>query len=168
MDKYLISQILVIIATIVIAVTYIVKSRKQILSCFIIYNIFYGIHYLLLNAYTGFLMNLVSIGRNVFFYYNNSKDKENSKLILIILYIIIVTFGIFSYQDIYSLVSMSASLLSTYSVWQKNVKKYRFIAVFVSIEFIIYGLHIHSPFAVITEVFLLLVELIGIFINRKK
>ncbi len=168
MDKYFISQLLVIIATVIISVTYITKSRKKLLECFIAYNTFYGIHYLLLNAYTGFFMNLVSIGRNVFFYYNNKKGKENGLTFLIILFAIIIGFGIYSYQDFYSLISMSASLLSAYSVWQKDVKKYRYIAVIVSIEFIIYGIHICSPFAVITEIILLLVELVGIFINRKK
>ncbi len=168
MDKYFISQLLVIIATIIIGITYIVKSRKQILIYFIFYNLFYGIHYLLLNACTGFFMNMISIGRNVFFFYNNSKEKENSKIVLIILWAIIIGFGIYSYQDFYSLVSMSASLLSTYSVWQKDVKKYRYIATIVSVEFIIYAIHIQSTFAIITEIFLLFVELIGIFINRKK
>ena len=168
MDKYLISQILVILATIVISVTYVAKSKKKILIFFIIYNLFYGIHYLLLNAFTGFFMNLISIGRNVFFFYNHTKEKENSIIILMVLYAIIISLGIYSYQDFYSLISMSASLLSTYSIWQNDVRKYRYIAVIVSIEFIIYGFHIHSTFAVITEIFLLLVEIVGIYINRKK
>ena len=168
MDKYLISQVLVIIATIIIAITYITKSRKKILICFIFYNLFYGIHYLLLNARTGFLMNLVSIGRNVFFFYNNSKGKENSKTILVVLYLIIITFGIISYQDFYSIISTSASLISLYSVWQKDVKKYRYFAIVVSILFIIYGIHINSFFAIITEVFLLFVEIIGIVINKRR
>lgn len=168
MDKYLISQILVIVATITISVTYIVKSKKKILIYFIFYNLFYGIHYLLLNAYTGFFMNLISIGRNVFFFYNNSKGKENGKWVLAVLFAIIIGIGVASYQDVYSLVSMSASLLSAYSIWQSDVRKYRYIATVVSILFIIYGIHIHSPFAVITEVFLLFVEFIGIYINKKK
>ena len=168
MDKYLLSQILVILATIVIAFSYITKSRKKILIIMIIYNLFYGIHYLLLNAFTGFFMTLVCIGRNVFFFYNNKKEKENGIMFLIVLFSIIIGLGIYSYQDFFSLISISASLLSTYSVWQKDVKKYRYIAVIVSIEFIIYGIHINSIFSIVTEVFLLFVELIGIFIHRKK
>ena len=168
MDKYFMSQMLVIIATIIISVTYIVKSKKKILIYFIFYNLFYGIHYLLLNAYTGFFMNMISIGRNVFFFYNDSKGKENGKIVLILLFSIIIGLGIASYQDFYSLISMSASLLSAYSIWQSDVRKYRYIAMIVSVLFIIYGIHIKSLFAVITEVFLLFVELIGIFINRKK
>ena len=168
MDKYFMSLMLVIIATIIISVTYIVKSKKKILIYFIFYNLFYGIHYLLLNAYTGFFMNMISIGRNVFFFYTDSKGKENGKVVLILLFSIIIGLGIASYQDFYSLISMSASLLSAYSIWQSDVRKYRYIAMIVSVLFIIYGIHIKSLFAVITEVFLLFVELIGIFINRKK
>ncbi len=168
MDKYFISQLLVIIATFSIAITYVSKSKKKILIYFIIYNLFYGIHYLLLNAYTGFFMNLVSIGRNVFFFYNNKRNKENGIMILIVLYSIIIALGIYSYQDFYSLISMSASLLSTYSIWQNDIEKYRYIAIIVSIEFIIYGIHINSIFAIITEIFLLFVEIIGVYLNRKK
>ena len=68
MNYYLLSQTIVIIATIFIAFTYVIKNRKKILILFILYSIFYGLHYLLLNAITGFLMNLVSIIRNIIFY----------------------------------------------------------------------------------------------------
>lgn len=168
MDKYFLSQLFVILATLVIAVTYVSKSRKKILILIIFYNLLYGIHYLLLNAFTGFFMTLVCIGRNVFFLYNNKKEKENGIMFLVVLYLIIIGLGIYSYQDFFSLISISASLLSAYSVWQKDIKKYRIIAVIVSIEFVIYGIHIHSLFAVITEIFLLFVELVGVYLNKKK
>ncbi len=168
MDKYTISQICVITAALILGITYIIKSRRKILACLITYNIFYGIHYLLLNAITGSLMNLVSISRNVFFYYNERHSKENSRLVLIIIYIITIGLGLYSYQDIYSLVSIAASLISTYSIWQKDVKKYRYLAVIVSIGFLVYAIHIKSLFAVIIELFLLVTEIVGIFINREK
>ena len=41
---------------------------------FILYSLFYGIHYLLLNALTGFLMNMVSIIRNIVFYVDDNLD----------------------------------------------------------------------------------------------
>lgn len=168
MDKYLVSQIFVVIATLVLSITYVIKSRRKILACLITYNLFYGIHYLLLNARTGSLMNLVSISRNVFFYYNNQKGKENGIGVLIIIYLITIGFGIYSYQDFYSLVSIASSLLSTYSVWQKDVKKYRYLAFIVSIGFLVYAIHINSLFAVITESFLLVIEIIGIILYLRE
>lgn len=167
LNNYFISQILVIISTIFISITYFTKKRSKVLIIFIFYSCLYGLHYLLLGALTGFLMNIVSIIRNVLFYLNEQRHKENSVLFLLILYIIILLFTLYSYKDIYGIVSMSASLLSTYSVWQKNLKIYRFIAIIVSILFIIYAIHINSLFALITEVILLFAEIIGIFINKK-
>ena len=164
MNNYLISQILVILATFFISVTYIEKQRKKILILFIFYSILYGIHYLLLGALTGFLMNIVSIIRNIIFYINEKKNKENKISFLIILFIIIISFGIFSYKDLFSIISISASLMSTYSIWQKNIRLYRLIAIIVSICFIIYAIHINSLFAIITEIILLITELTGIIL----
>ena len=164
MNNYLISQILVILATFFISVTYIEKKRKKILILFIFYSILYGIHYLLLGALTGFLMNIVSIIRNIIFYINEKKNKENKISFLIILFIIIISFGIFSYKDLFSIISISASLMSTYSIWQKNIRLYRLIAIIVSICFIIYAIHINSLFAIITEIILLITELTGIIL----
>ena len=162
MNYYNLSQIAVIIATIFIAFTYFLKSRKKILILFILYSSFYGMHYLLLNAMTGFLMNLVSIVRNIIFFRHEINNKENSKLFLLILFIIIIIFTIFSYKDYFSLISMFASMISTYSIWQKNHVLYKVLAVVVSICFIIYAIHINSLFAILTEVLLLLAEIIGL------
>ena len=164
MNNYLISQGLVILATIFISVTYFEKNRKNILILFISYSVLYGIHYLLLSALTGFFMNMVSIGRNIIFYRHEKKKQENSIYFLIILFIIIILFGVFSYNDMFSIISMSASLISTYSVWQRNIKVYRILAIIVSICFIIYAIHINSLFAIITEVILLMAEFIGVLL----
>ena len=166
MNYYLLSQIIVIVATIFIAFTYFIKNRKKILILFILYSIFYGIHYLLLNATTGFLMNLVSIIRNIIFYKQEINNKQNSKIFLVVLFSIIILFTLCSYKDYYSLISMSASLISTYSIWQKSPIIYRILAVIVSICFIIYAIHINSVFAIITEVFLLTTEIIGLILLK--
>lgn len=168
MDKYLLSQIAVIIATIFIAFTYFFKNRKKILILFILYSIFYGIHYLLLDALTGFLMNIVSIIRNIVFFRCEIKNKENSKLFLAFLFSIIIVFGTYSYKDIFSIISMTASLTSTYSIWQKNPKIYRVLAILVSICFIVYAIHIKSLLAIITEIILLFAEFIGLILLKSQ
>ena len=171
MNSYVISQFLVIVSMICMGSTYISKNKKNILCLCIIYGIFYGIHYLLLGAITGFFMNGVSIIRNIWFYRNAKRNKKNSKIVFVILVLLGIGIGIFSYQDVFSIVSISASILSTYSVWQDRVKIYRILAILVSIGFIIYGIHIHSLFSILSELILLLVEIIGVidyFVKTKK
>ena len=111
-------------------------------------------------------MNLVSIIRNIIFYKQEINNKQNSKIFLVVLFSIIILFTLCSYKDYYSLISMSASLISTYSIWQKSPIIYRILAVIVSICFIIYAIHINSVFAIITEVFLLTTEIIGLILLK--
>jgi hypothetical protein len=162
MDLYLLSQICVVISIILLGSTYFFKSKEKILGLCLIYNIFYGIHYLLLGAFTGTCMNLVSFIRNYWFYRNSKKGRKNSEAVLYTLFIISSVSCIFTYDDVFSLISLTASLLSTYSVWQDNVKLYKFIAIPVSICFIIYAVHLNSVVAVITEVGLLITEIAAI------
>ncbi len=171
MSKYIVSQLFVVIATLCIGSTYVCKNKKTIMFLCIIYGIFYGTHYLLLGATTGFMMNLVSITRNIWFYINAKRKKKNSKFVLIALIALGLVSGIMSYQDGFSIVSISASIMSTYSVWQDDVKTYRFLALPVSACFIIYGLHINSLFSIVTEILLLIIEIIGVidlFVKGKK
>jgi len=171
MSLYLLSQIFVIIATLILGITYFLKDKVKIMVLCLFYCLFYGIHYLLLGAFTGTMMNMVSFIRNFWFFQNSKKNKKNSKLVLIILFAISIISCIFTYKDIFSIVSLIASILSTYSVWQDNVKLYKILAIPVSICFLIYAIHINSIFAIITESILLLMEvvaLIKIHIDKKK
>lgn len=161
-DLYLLSQICVIISVIILGTTYFLKDKIKILILCLVYCIFYGIHYLLLGAITGSLMNLISFLRNLWFYKNSKNNKKNSKVVLYVLFLISCVFCIISYSDVFSLISLTASLLSTYSIWQDNVKIYKFLAIPVSICFIIYAFHISSVVAIITEIVLLITEIVAI------
>lgn len=159
---YVVSQIFVIISSLVIGSTYFVKDKTKILYLCLIYCIFYGLHYLLLGALTGFLMTGVSFLRNLIFYYNSKKNRSNNIFILIILIEISLISGISGYQDIFSIVSICASLMSTYSIWQDNVKVYRLLSLPVSFCFVIYALHFNSIMAIISEGIIIVMEVIGI------
>lgn len=171
MSLYLISQIFVIIATLILGITYFLKDKVKILILCLFYCLFYGVHYLLLGAFTGSLMNLVSFIRNFWFFRNSKKNKKNGKLLLIILVSISVISCIITYKDIFSIVSMTASILSTYSIWQDNIKVYKILAIPVSICFVLYSIHINSIVAIITETILLIMEIVAIiklYLDNKK
>ena len=162
MNTYVVSQIFVIIAILLLGATYFFKDKVKILIFCLLYCVFYGIHYLLLGALTGSMMNLVSFIRNLWFFRNCKKNIKNSKFVLIMLMFISTMFCVITYKDSFSLVSLGASLLSTYSIWQDNVSLYKILAIPVSICFIIYSVHINSIMAIITETVLLLMEIIAI------
>ena len=162
MNNYFLSQVFVLIASVFIGCSYLAKSKKNVMLLCVIYCIFYSTHYLLLGAITGMLMSLISASRNILFYYNAKKGRRNSLGILLLFGGVALLAGIFSYEDFFSILSMSANMLSTYSIWQDDVHKYRLLAIPVSICFILYAIHIHSLFSIIVEFILLIVEIASI------
>ena len=166
MSNYFLSQVFVLIATVFIGCSYRAKSKKNVMLLCVIYCVFYSTHYLLLGAYTGMLMSLISASRNILFYFNAKKGKKNRLSVLLFFAGIALVAGFYSYEDVFSILSMSANILSTYSIWQDDVYKYRLLAVPVSICFILYAIRIQSVFSIIVEFVLLIVEIVSIISIR--
>ena len=84
---YIISQILVVIYYLVYATTFNLKDKTKILEIGILATIISAISYLLLGAYTGIAMCIVSIIRNIWF----NKSKNNISLITIFVIMILLS-----------------------------------------------------------------------------
>lgn len=160
--NYLLSQICVILAVILLGITYLIKDKRIILFLSILIVSLYGAQYLLLSAMSGFYMNLVSIIRNIWFYINAKNKKKNSIIVLIVLYIIAIVLGVISFKNVFSILPILATMLYTYSIWQDDIKVYRWLAIPVSISWIIYNVYSNTLFGIITESILLIIEIIGV------
>lgn len=170
---YILSQVFIIINYIFLVMTYQSKSRKNIL----IYNLgalnATGISYIFLSAYSGLAMVVVAIIRNVIFIIDEKKNGKSNKngtkdyIILAILYIISIISAIFTYNGILSMMSVIATMLYTYSVWQKNTKIYKTLGIPIGIMWIIYNIYIFSIFGIILEVVLAISSIIG-YIRENK
>ena len=124
---YVCSQILVIIYYLIYASTFNLKDKSKILKIGILATIMSALSYLLLGAYTGVAMCVISIIRNIWF--NKSKSKNS----LIIVFIIMLLASVISYQDFFSLFSITATLMYTYALWQKSTKKYKLLGIVVNL-----------------------------------
>lgn len=164
---YVFSQIFIIINYIFLIMTYQSKSRKNIL----IFNfgalIATGISYIFLSAYSGLAMVVVAIIRNIIFIVDEKKNGKSNKnslkdyIILAILYIISIISAIFTYKGFLSMMSVIATMLYTYSVWQKNTKIYKSLGILIGIMWIVYNIYIFSIFGIILEVVLAISSIIG-------
>ena len=136
----LIAQIFGLLALICMSLGYQQKKKKGFLFLQIFSNLFYGIQYLFLNAYSALATCIISLIRTIIFYKNEVNKKENHYSILLILFLIIIIVGIISYQTWYSVIPIFIALLFTYGVWQKKLSTSYKIGVVVSILWIIYNL----------------------------
>ena len=165
--SYILSQVFAIFATITLSASYLVKDKKSILFLCIVTAIFFGVEYFLLGAYTGVAMDVVSIVSNIWFYLNEKNNKKNKIEVLIILLGLMLILSIFTYTNIFSFVSMMASMLFTYSVWQDSTKLYKILAIPTCILWIMYNAYYKSIVGITIQIVLLVFAIIGIVKYQK-
>lgn len=161
--SYILSQVLIIIAYIILGIGLGKKSRKHILVYSSIYNILSASHYILLSGTMGAISNIIGLIRNLSFYYNEKKGRKNSKMLLLIFCFIAIVLTIIFYKTPVDLFPCILSLIGIYSYWNTNTKVTRIGNILISICYIIYSIPIKSYFLIILEGYLVIKTLIGYF-----
>ena len=156
---YIISQIFVCLTYIMSGFTYITTKRTNILIFSLLALFCNAIHYSLLGAWAGLGVVIIAVFRNFLFLIQQKiKVLDNyiidDWIILISLIVVSVITGIFTYDSIFSLFMIIASIIFTISVWQKNIKVYKILGLISSVLSLVYYIYIASIFAIILEIIL--------------
>ncbi len=171
--NYILSQVFTIINYALLGVTYYAKNRKAVLIISFLSVTANGIAYIFLNAWTGFAMCIVALVRNIIFLVDEKKNGKRDNInktdimILIVLYAISIISAIFTYDGFFSLLSVFATMLYTYSVWQKDTKTYKLLGIPIGILWIAYNIYIFSIFGIILETILLICSISGYILEIK-
>lgn len=171
---YILSQVFIIINYALLAISYYCKDRKTVLVISFMAVIANGLSYVFLNAYSGLAMCILALIRNIIFLIdekkNGKREKNNAKdiCILVVLYIIAVIFAIFTYEGFFSLLSVFATVIYTYSVWQKKTKIYKLCGIPIGVLWILYNAYVKSIFGIILEAVLLICSITGYIIEVKE
>lgn len=170
---YILSQIFIILNYVFLVITYQLKKKEKILLFNIAAQTSAGLSYICLGAYTGLAMTIVSIIRNIVFIVNEKKNGVSEKttpneiLMLLVIFALIATLSVITFNGFLSLMSVFATMLYTFSVWQKNTKIYKILGIPVSILWISYNIYIGSIFGIILEIILMISAIIG-FVKEVK
>lgn len=171
---YILSQVFTIINYALLGLTYYAKDRKKILIISFLSIVANAVAYILLNAWTGVAMCIVALIRNIIFLIDEKKNGKRETInkkdvvILIILYFATIISTVFTYDGFLSLLSVFATSLYTFSVWQKKTKVYKLLGIPVGILWILYNIYVKSIFGIILESILLICSISGYLLERKK
>ena len=171
---YLTSQIWTIIIYICLCSTYFLKSRKKILVLNVVAHIIQAIAFLLLGGLTGAAMNAIYIARDLFLVADEKNNQKSDKItkrgigVLICFIILILVMTIFTYDGWASLLSVIATIISTFAVCQKSTKIYKLLGIPVSGAWLGYHISLNSIFAIILESILLISTIIGYILDKSK
>ena len=160
---YIISQILTLILYSFLGISYLQKNRNKVLILNIIVDILHIAAMCLLKGYSGAAMGLVSLYRDIFLLiYSRKKNSKNRDIfILITSVILIIIFSFVTYNGIFSMLSIVATLITTFAIWQKNVKYYKFFGIISSLLWILYNVFVFSVVGIVLESIIFIFSIIG-------
>ena len=171
---YILSQVFIIINYLFLAISYYSKNRKTVLCLGFISLVSNALSYVFLNAYSGLAMCILALVRNIIFLLDEKKNGKSDVItkkdviILIILYAFAIASAFLTYEGFLSLLSIFATMLYTFSVWQKKTIIYKLMGIPVGILWIFYNIYIMSIFGIILESVLLICSISGFVIEFKK
>lgn len=101
------------------------RRKKNMLLAQIMTNTCYIIQYFLLGALTGALTFIVNNIRSSTFYFYSKKRMKPNVLLLLLFSGMAIAMGLTSYKNIFSIIPVVSSVITTYGAWQKKAKIFR-------------------------------------------
>ena len=157
----LLIQFIGIFAWVILILSYWQKKKISLLIMQIIANILYAIHFYLLDGLAGTLCNLAGVIILILLYIKEKRNKQMYILIPIIISLFI-PIVIYSYNGLYSLLPVAASIIPLTSNWVNNMKVIKIGGIVGSICWLIYGIYTGSYASMITEVIFIISTILSI------
>ena len=124
--------------------------------------ILFGIHYLLLGAFTGATMNFIVVFRNYVFANKSLKTWADSKVWLYIFILVFIISSVLSWQGFVTLLPLFAVILGSITFWLNNTKHIRLLSLISPPFWFVYNFIMNSYAGMIGDTLTFLSILIGI------
>lgn len=154
-------QIIGFIGYLLLAFSYFEKKKNKILFIQIFAHMFFATHYYLLKGYTGALCNILCLIALIIIYkYNN---KNTYYFIIPILFAI----SLLSFENVFSIFPITASILSLISFLNNDENKIRLIGIISTTCWLVYAIIYKSYVSILFESITILFVTIAYIKNHK-
>ncbi len=120
------------------------------------------VHYSLLGAWTGALMNFIEAWVVFVAYKKETESWAKQKFWPYIFIIIFIAAGLLTFKTSIDFLPILAQIFGTMAVWQKNLRVIRFIMLVPRPLWFFYNLIVGSYAGMVTEIFIFISIVIGI------
>ena len=162
----IIIQSIGIIAYIILMWSYYRKEKIQILFMQIFSSLAFAIHYYLLDGLTGAVCNIISLLTIILIYIFEKKKTSNKSILISIMTPIFSLIALFTWENIYSIFPILASILLLAGFLIDDENTIRKIGIVVAIFWLIYGVICKSYPAILFET-LTVITTLGAIIKNK-
>ena len=165
---FILAQICGFIILILTVISVQFKTKEKIVMCFVFANVVAAVQYFLLSAFTGAVISVINAIRCIVFYYYKKKEMKPSLIILVIFELIAIISGIFTWQNIWSLIPIIVTVVYTYGLWQDNVTVIRITTGIAGFGWAIYNIIVMAYVGAVQEISQLGSSVIAIVRNKEK
>ena len=158
---FIFAQILGGIALLILILSFQKNEKQTLLKYQIGSSVFFAAQYLCLQAYSGCLINIACIIRNILF--KNYTGKKIPIYYLIFIICIMIVLSLFSYVGPISLLPCIACVLYSCSLWQDNLKITRIVEVISCSLYIIYNIKVLAYVGLFSTIIQLVSALVAIY-----
>ena len=152
MKNMLIIQIIGAIGYGTLALSYFKKEKKDILLVEIIAYMFFTIHYYLLNGITGAICNIIGLFALVAIYLCDKYKLCNKFLVSITFVLLLLIVNIITFQNIYSIFPLIASIIVVISFLSNDENHIRIVGIISATCWLIYSIVYKSYISIIFEI----------------
>jgi hypothetical protein len=141
---YVLSQLIGFIGLLISFISFQFNKRSKILLLQIVVQCLFIIHYALLGAWVGSIMNAISAVRTVIFHQRETQSWANQRYWPIIFILIGLISGILTWKNYLSILPIIAMTFDTYASWSLKSKTIRFLYIVPRPMWFIYDLTVRS------------------------
>ena len=167
MEREIIGQVLGIVATALMCISYQMKTKKFILLMQTIGVVFICLSFFFLDAMSGFVLNIVCIARNIIFYFVKP-DSKSRYITLPVLCTALLILGIASWQGPASLLITVALMVNTVFLSVPNPQTLRKSILLTSSMILIYNVCVFSIGGMANELVAIISSAVGLIRFRYK
>ncbi len=164
--SYVIGQLIGIVSVILTFISYQAKNSKKLLVLQTVSTTGFIIHYLLIGAASGFLLNIVCVIRNLIYYFKNVKIFSYS-FYPYLLALVLAVLGAMSWQGPVSLLIIVALMINTVCLSSSDTQFLRKSVLLTCSMILLYNFFVRSYGGMINEAIAIVSSAIGIYRYRK-
>lgn len=150
---YIVSQVLSIIATILLLLSYQQKTHKRIVIMQAFSGFLFGTQYLMIGAFEGMMCNYIGMVRAITYSFRGKSKFSDSVACPALFAAAFIVSGIFTYESPMSLLPTVAMVISSFVMWIPKTQELRVLSLPTCAMWLIYNISADAAIAVLTEVF---------------
>ena len=168
--KFIIIQVIGAVAFTLLSISYYKKEKEKILFYQILAYIVFTIHYYMLGGLTGAMCNLLGLISLVIIYlFDKFKcNKDNKKLLIYSIIPFLIVISLITFENIYSLFPILASVIAIASFVSDNENKIRQMGIIVNFCWLVYAIVYKSYISIFFEIFTFIATVVAFMRNRGK